>query len=457
MFKKKAIFVAATLAIAGVLPFNANADATPLINAMAQGNTQEVPSLAPLLEKVVPAVVNISVNGKKSLRNDIMEIPEQFRFFFPEMPRERSFSALGSGVIIDAEKGTVITNYHVVDGADEIKVTLHDGRVIKAKKIGGDQQTDIAVLKLEKAENLTAIPFANSDKIRVGDFVIAIGNPFGLGQTVTSGIVSALGRSGLNIENYENFIQTDAAINSGNSGGALLNLKGELVGINTAILGKAGGNIGIGFAIPANMAKSTAEQLITHGKVKRGMLGIMGTEVTEELAKNFDYKNVNGAFVNEVKKGSAADKAGIKSGDILTSINGATIANFGQLRAKIATLGSGTKVKLGVFRDGKDFEVDVTLDSSDSVEEMVQSENPLFEGATLEARGDKEGGVEVKSIQENSPAAKLNLQKGDIIVEANKTPVNSVEDLEKALQKQKDFIALRIIRGNAVIYITRSL
>ena len=436
----------------------ANADTTPLIEALSAGGSGELPSLAPLLEKVVPAVVNISVNGKKSLRNDMMEIPEQFRFFFPEMPRERAFKALGSGVVIDASKGTVITNFHVVDGADEIKVTLHDGRVIKAKKIGEDQQTDIAVLELEKKDNLTAIPFSNSDKLRVGDFVIAIGNPFGLGQTVTSGIVSALGRSGLNIENYENFIQTDAAINSGNSGGALLNLRGELVGINTAILGKAGGNIGIGFAIPANMVKSTADQLIKQGKVKRGMLGILGTEVTEDLAKNFDYKNVNGAFVNEVMKGSAADKAGIKSGDILTSINGSPISNFGQLRAKIATLGAGAKIKLGIFRDGKSFETDVVLDSSAEAGGAVsKSMSPLFEGATLgNNTDDDKGGIVVKSVASDSPAENLGLKKGDIIVEVNKKEVKTVDDLENALKEKDSFIALRIIRGNAVIYITRS-
>ena len=289
-------------------------------------------------------------------------------------------------------------------------------------------------------------------------FVIAIGNPFGLGQTVTSGIVSALGRSGLNIENYENFIQTDAAINSGNSGGALLNLRGELVGINTAILGKAGGNIGIGFAIPANMVKSTADQLIKHGKVKRGMLGILGTEVTEDLAKNFDYKNVNGAFVNEVMKGSAADKAGIKSGDILTSINGSPIYNFGQLRAKIATLGAGAKIKLGIFRDGKSFETDVVLDSSAEAGGAVsKSMSPLFEGATLgNNTDDDKGGIVVKSVASDSPAENLGLKKGDIIVEVNKKEVKTVDDLENALKEKDSFIALRIIRGNAVIYITRS-
>ena len=287
---------------------------TSLISAAAaMQSNEDMPSLAPLLDKVIPAVVNISVQGKKSLNNDMANnIPEQFRFFFPDMPKEREFQALGSGVVINVEKGYIITNYHVVDGASEIKITFQDGRVIKATKVGEDEQTDFALLKLETIpKNLTALKFADSDKLRVGDFAIAIGNPFGLGQTVTSGIISALGRSGLNIENYENFIQTDAAINSGNSGGALINLRGELIGINTAILGKSGGNIGIGFAIPSNMANNIAQQIMKHGSVKRGMLGIMGTEVTDELAKNFEYENTNGAFVNEVMKGSAAEKAGL--------------------------------------------------------------------------------------------------------------------------------------------------
>lgn len=458
MKNKLKLISAFALSASFAFPITSFADVSvPLINAVAASENQEMPSLAPLLNKVVPAVVNISVSGKKSLRNDAMDIPEQFRFFFPEMPKERAFNALGSGVIINAEKGYVITNYHVVDGADEIKVTLHDGRVLKAKRIGEDQQTDFALLQLDKTTNLSELKFADSDKLRVGDFAIAIGNPFGLGQTVTSGIISALGRSGLNIENYENFIQTDAAINSGNSGGALINLRGELIGINTAILGKAGGNIGIGFAIPSNMANSIISQLIKHGKVQRGMLGIMGTEVTEDLAKNFDYNNVNGAFVNEVMKGSAADKAGIKSGDILNSINGVPVANFGQLRAKIATIGAGSKVKLGVYRDGKQSTVEVTLDAdSNNLNATTTTGNPLFEGAKLTNKEDGSG-VLVKEIAKGSPAAKLNLAEGDVIVEVNRSKIKTIADMEKALKDHNtQFIALKIIRGNSVIYLTRN-
>ena len=452
MFKNTKIIGALSIALA-LSPIGnlAYADATPLIGALSQ-NEEGVPSLAPLIEKAVPAVVNISVNGKKSLNQNALDIPDEFKFFFPEIQKERKFSALGSGVIINAEKGLVITNYHVVDGADDIKVTLHDGRGLKASVKGQDEQTDFALLELESPKNLTELKFADSDNLKVGDFAIAIGNPFGLGQTVTSGIISALGRSGLNIENYENFIQTDAAINSGNSGGALINLKGELIGINTAILGRSGGNIGIGFAIPSNMAHSIVDQLIANGKVSRGLLGITGTEVNEDLAKNFDYHSVNGAFVNEVLKDSAADKAGIKSGDILTSINGVKISNFGQLRAKIATLGAGAKVKIGIFRDGKEKEVEVTLDGDKGHTVASNSSNPLFEGATLSDNDGK--GVLVSDVKDNSRAARYGLAKGDIITEANREKVNSMDDLNKILSKKNKFLALKINRKGMTVYLT---
>ena len=307
--------------------------------------SDESPTLAPLVEKVSPAVVNISVSGNQSNQSSIDNLFEFFNQQRPDLP-EQKFVGLGSGVIIDAKMGYIITNFHVIDQADEIKIELKSGRVLSAVVVGQDKQSDIALLKVNTDKvMLTEIEFADSDKLRVGDFVIAIGNPFGLGQTVTSGIISALGRSGLNLENLENFIQTDAAINSGNSGGALVNLEGQLIGINTAILGPNGGNIGIGFAIPANMINSLVEQLIKHGEVKRGILGVRGGEITPDLAKSFSLDSQHGAFVYQVNSGSAAEESGIKAGDVIVEVNGRKIKSFAELRAKVGTLGSGKKNK----------------------------------------------------------------------------------------------------------------
>lgn len=419
-------------------------------------NGQDMPSLAPVVEQVTPAVVNILVSGKKVTRQ---EIPEQFRFFFgPDMPdsqvQEQPFQALGSGVIIDAAKGYVITNHHVIDGADEIKVTLKDGRELKAKKIGEDQQSDIALLQI-KADNLTEIKLANSEQLRVGDFAIAIGNPFGLGQTVTSGIISALGRSGLNIENIENFIQTDAAINSGNSGGALVNLKGELIGINTAILGPNGGNIGIGFAIPSNMVRDLSEQIIKYGEVRRGVLGIMGGELTSDLAKAFGTNTQQGAFVNQVMPHSAADVAGIKPGDIIVKLNGKAVRSFGELRANIATMGAGKTVTLGVIRNGKEQDVQVTLKQADLSETKASVLHPALEGATL---GNSEPGADVTGVvitklEQRSAAAQAGLLKGDVIIGVNRTRINNLQELSAAMKNKGEILALNIRRGDANLYL----
>ncbi len=419
-------------------------------------NGQEMPTLAPVLEGVTPAVVNISVSGKKVTKQ---AIPEQFRFFFgPDLPpdqiQEQPFQALGSGVIIDSDKGYVITNFHVIQEADEIKVTLKDGREFTAKKIGEDQQSDIALLQI-KAKDLSQVKLANSDQLRVGDFAIAIGNPFGLGQTVTSGIVSALGRSGLNIENLENFIQTDAAINSGNSGGALINLRGELIGINTAILGPNGGNIGIGFAIPSNMVKDLTDQIIKYGEVRRGVLGVMGGELTTDLAKAFGYDKQNGAFVSQVMPGSAADNAGIKAGDIIVSINDNPVRSFGELRAKVATMGAGKVVNLGIIRDGKAQAVQVTLKQSDEMTTPVKSIHPALEGAKLEntKKGQQPQGVEVAEVAPKSPAAAIGLRKGDVIAGINRLRVNNMNDFSKAIKGRTDVLALNIIRGDSSLYL----
>ncbi|PXZ05014.1 serine endoprotease DegQ [Gilliamella apicola] len=415
-------------------------------------NNQQQPSLAPMLETVLPSVVSIKVEGTTQMQNNM---PEEFRRFFgyPDS-QSRTFSGLGSGVIIDAKKGYIVTNNHVIDNADKIIVALNDGHEYPAKLIGKDPQSDIALLQVDDVKRLTEIKLADSDLTRVGDYVVAIGNPFGIGQTVTSGIISALARSGLNMNGFENFIQTDASINQGNSGGALVNLNGELVGINTAIIAPSGGNVGIGFAIPSNMVKSLTSQLIEYGEVKRGVLGIKGNELTSDIAKAFDLDVQKGAFVSEVMNDSAAKDAGIKSGDIIISMDGKPVNSFAELRAKIATTGAGRTVKLGIIRDGKEISVEVKLKNGDETITEAKAIHPALNGATLingEVKGQK--GVLIKSIAKNSPASRLSLQEGDLITGVNKARINSVSELRKIIDSNPSAIALNIIRGDSRLYL----
>lgn len=412
---------------------------------------QEMPTLAPMLEQATPAVVHISVEGSREVRQ---RLPEAFRYFFGqrgqgEYREERPFRGLGSGVVIDAKKGYIVTNNHVIQDASDIEVRLKDGRTFKAKKLGADPESDIALLQIE-AKNLTEIPLADSDKLRVGDFAIAIGNPFGLEQTVTSGIVSALGRGGLGIEGFEDFIQTDAAINSGNSGGALVNMRGELIGINTAILGPNGGNIGIGFAIPTNMMKNLADQIIEHGEIRRGSLGIRGQDVTSDLTDAMNLNVSRGAFVNEVVPDSAAEEAGLKSGDVIISMNGNKISSFGELRAKVATLGAGRKAELGILRDGKERTVSVTLQEISTGQVAASQMHPMLEGAQL---SNADGGVKVGTVDERSAAAQIGLVEGDVIIGVNRQRISNVADLRKALDNRSGIAALNIQRGNTNLYI----
>ncbi len=420
-------------------------------------NGEQLPSLAPMLEKVTPAVVSIAVEGKQVSKQ---RIPESFQFFFgPDFPteqlQERPFRALGSGVIIDADKGYIVTNYHVIKEADKIRVKLYDGHEYDAELVGGDQMSDIALVKVKDAKNLTQIKLADSDQLRVGDFSVAIGNPFGLGQTVTSGIVSALGRSGLNIENFENFIQTDAAINSGNSGGALVNLRGELIGINTAILGPNGGNIGIGFAIPSNMMKNLVDQILEFGQVKRGMLGVQGSEITSELAKALGYDSSKGAFVSQVIPDSAADKAGLEAGDIIVSLNNKEVRTFSELRAKIATLGAGKKISLGVIRDGKSKSFDVTLGEATDSKTKADDLHTGLAGAELVNTTPEDGveGVKVASVEKGSIAEKYQLKANDIIIGVNRQRIHNIGELRTLLEKTPSVLALNIRRGDRTIYL----
>lgn len=413
-------------------------------------NDQEMPSLAPMLEKATPAVVYVSVAGSREVRQ---RVPEAFQQFFGrgqgELRREQPFRGLGSGVIINAEKGYIVTNNHVVQDATEIQVRLKDGRTVTAKKVGADPDSDIALLQIE-ADNLTELPLSDSDKLRVGDYAIAIGNPFGLEQTVTSGIISSLGRSGLN-EGFEDFIQTDAAINSGNSGGALINLRGELIGINTAILGPSGGNVGIGFAIPANMMKNLVDQIIEFGEVRRGSLGVRGSDVTSELTKALNLKVNRGAFVGEILPDSAAAKAGLKSGDVIISMNDNKIQSFNELRAKIATLGAGREAKLGILRDGKEQTIKVTLQEASGAQVAATELHPMLQGATL---NNSEQGVEVTALDSNSIAAQIGLRQGDVITGVNRQRVSNLNELRRLLEKREGAVAaLYIKRGDDQLYI----
>lgn len=414
-----------------------------------------IPSLAPMLEKVLPAVVSVKVEGT-AVQNQ--RIPDELKKYFgEEAPDQQAqpFESLGSGVVIDAAKGYVLTNNHVISQANKISVQMNDGREFDAKLIGGDDQSDIALLQLQNASHLTQITIADSDKLRVGDFAVAVGNPFGLGQTATSGIISALGRSGLNLEGLENFIQTDASINRGNSGGALLNLNGELIGINTAILAPGGGSIGIGFAIPSNMAKTLAQQLMQFGEVKRGLLGIKGMEMSADIAKAFNLDVQRGAFVSEVLANSGSAKAGVKSGDVIVSLNGKPLNSFAELRSRIATTEPGTKVKLGLLRDGKPLEVEVTLDKSTSSSASAELIAPALQGAALSDGQLKDGtkGIVLDSVEKSSPAAQAGLHQEDVIIGVNRDRVRSIAEMRKIMESKPTIIALQIVRGNDTLYI----
>lgn len=421
-------------------------------------NDDNVPTLAPMLEKTTPAVVSISVEGTQKIRQ---RVPDLFRYFYgPNSPREQvqeqPFTGLGSGVIIDADEGYIVTNAHVVNNADEITVLLTDGKELEAKKIGEDKDSDIALLKVD-AEGLTDVKLADSDDLRVGDFVIAIGNPFGIGQTVTSGIVSALSRSSaLGINALENYIQTDAAINRGNSGGALVNLKGELVGINTAIVAPTGGNVGIGFAIPSNMMKNLVDQLIQFGEVRRGLLGITGGNLDSGLAEAMQLEVNKGAYVSQVSPDSAAEKGGLQAGDVITSLNGRDISSFSELRARIATLGAGAEVEIGIIRDGKSMQVNVTLDDSNESNIAAQEIHPAFQGATFAdgETNDNQSGVEITELEERSAADRLGLEQGDVIVGINRTRINTVAELRRYLEDfERGVIALNVQRGSSSLYL----
>ncbi len=440
------ILLSGTIAVAS-LPVQANLPFSV--------NGQQMPSLAPMLEKVTPGVVLISVTGTHVEKS---KVPDAFKFFFgnpnqnQNQSREREFRGLGSGVIIDADKGYIVTNNHVINEADEIQITLKDGRQIKAKKIGSDASSDIALLQID-AENLVEVKLADSDNIRVGDFTVAIGSPFGLGQTVTSGIISALGRSGLNAQNYEDFIQTDAAINSGNSGGALIDLNGKLVGINTAILGPNGGNVGIGFAIPSNMVDNLVKQIIEFGEVRRGVLGVLGRSVNGEIAKALELESNQGGFIEQVVADSAAEEAGIEAGDVIIKVNGKMVKTFAEIRGKIGSIGAGKNVELTVIKkDGSEKDYDVTLKKQETAKVEAASIHRMLDGAELENNANGQG-IDINSVEEDSPAAVIGLQRGDVISGINRTRIKSIGELRSYLNDNKGVFALNVVRGNSTLFL----
>ncbi|MDH5764925.1 MAG: DegQ family serine endoprotease [Gammaproteobacteria bacterium] len=424
----------------------------------AQVDGQQLPSLAPMVEQVVPAVVNISTRSHASIaQNPLLNDPFFRRFFnIPDQPRQARPQSLGSGVVIDASKGYVITNHHVIGRADEITVTLRDGRALTAKLLGSDPEADVAVLQV-KAEKLTDLKLANSDQLKVGDFVVAIGNPFGLGQTVTSGIVSALSRSGLGIEGYEDFIQTDASINPGNSGGALVNLKGELVGMNTAILAPGGGgNVGIGFAIPVNMVMQIVDQLVEHGEVSRGVLGVVTQDLTPDLAQAFGIKARKGAVISRVVPDSPAQAAGMKSGDVVIEVNGRKIDNSMDMRNAVGLVRIGQTLSIRLIRDNKEISLKATIEESKQQAIAGEKISPRLAGAVIGQVQDKEDStvmrVVILEVQQGSPAWYARLQKGDEILSVNQKTVRSLEDFRRHAKGSSQLL-LNIQRGSAALFI----
>ncbi len=421
-----------------------------------------LPSLAPMLERVTPAVVNIATEGKVQVRQNPLFADPFFRRFFgvPDQLQERKTQSLGSGVIVDAKRGLVLTNNHVIANAVQITVTMQDGRQLDAKLVGTDPETDVAVIKISP-EDLVDIKPADSDALRVGDFVAAIGNPFGIGQTVSSGIIGGLNRSGLGIEEYENFIQTDAAINPGNSGGALVDLRGELVGINTAIYSQTGGNIGIGFAIPINLAMQIMEQLLDNGKVQRGFLGISMQDLTPTLIEAFGLKQNNGAVITSVDEDSPAWHAGLQPGDILIKINDQDIKNASEVRNRFGLLIVGDQVEFDILRGGKrkTITTTVTVAEEDNSSPSPAAVNTRLEGVTINEIGNDHpyygqvGGIYVVNVRRGSLAWRSGLRRGDVITSVNRQFVKNIPTFLELVNGKNESLLLRILRGNAAAFI----
>ena len=408
-----------------------------------------ITSLAPLVKTVAPAVVNIRVSQTVKSRSPYDD--EMFRRFFgaPNTPNNsREVQSAGSGVIVDAKNGYILTNHHVVSGADKIQISLIDENTLDAEIIGSDPATDIAVLKVE-AENLTDIEIGDSDQVEVGDFVIAIGNPFGLGNTVTSGIVSALGRTGISSSGYEDFIQTDASINPGNSGGALVNMQGELVGINSAIISRSGGNVGIGFAVPSEIAQSIMSQLLDFGEVRRGLLGVSIHTIDEENAEILGVDSKSGAMITAIEPGSAAEEAGLRVEDIIIRVNDERISNARDLQNAIGLKGSGERVIIEFIRQSTKLETNAVLGQQKIARQIGSDIHPGLVGAQFSSSANK-AGVEVTDVESGSPADQRGLEKGDLIVAVNRMRVENIQQLESIAQNN-DILYLMFERENRTL------
>ncbi len=418
---------------------------------------ESLPSLAPVLERVTPSVVNIYTQTRVRINNPLINDPFFRRFFnIPEEPQERVSQSLGSGVIVDSKMGYVLTNNHVISGADEISVTLADGRSFEAEVIGTDPDTDLAMVRIP-AENLQALPMADSSTLRVGDFVVAVGNPFGLGQTVTSGIVSALGRAGFRGLEFQNFIQTDASINPGNSGGALVNLRGELVGINSAIFTPSGGNIGIGFAIPTAIATYVIKQLAEYGEVRRGTLGVYVQDLTPELAGALGIENTKGALVAEVMKGAAADKAGLEAGDVVTQVATYPVHTMQDFYLVEGQLPIGEEQSLNYLRDGKARSARLSarelpmLQGGDLDRRLVGA---VFEELPAKMLSQQLRGVLLSALDQQSRLARFGLRPGDILTGVNQQAVRGLAEFEELVQASRGPLLVQLWR-NGGDYVAR--
>lgn len=440
------------------------------VSLSVTANEAAMPTLAPVLKNIMPAIVNVAVQGylpnnttTPGTSEDEEGTPRN-RHGAITPDKGRKFESIGSGVILDPNSGIIVTNDHVIRNANLITITLQDGRRLKARLIGGDSETDLAVLKID-AKNLKSLVIGDSDQLQVGDFVVAIGNPFGLNsfgnsQSATFGIVSALKRSDLNIEGVENFIQTDAAINPGNSGGALVNTKGELIGINTAIISPYGGNIGIGFAIPINMVKDVTQQIIKFGSIHRGLMGIFVQHLTPELAQSMGYaEDFQGALVSQVNENSPAEIAGLKSGDIITQINDTKITQATQVKTTISLLRVGSTAKMMIIRDNKPLTLNVEVTDIKKHEQKLQSNNPFLYGLALrnfEQESPPHGnviGVQVVGASETSAGWRAGLRPGDIIISANKVPTKDVKSLQTIAQEKKQQLLVQVLRGPGALYL----